>query len=533
MKLKEEEEEEIREEEEMVVEYMDSDEETKTKQIKEAVEVLRITEVEKEEEAYSFPPMQEWIPSEKAQPFTFLNFRPVELPSSSDAHRGKPVRSTILGQFGRSVIIGPPPTELPWEERHSSSKLMMVSPDQLRAHLFQQAEKSNSLNSGPRRKVQTRKLPSRASDKALEYKLQAAVTPWIGNMLIPAKSRLTAADALRERGEKRQISSTSVFQLFLQTMNVDSVGCKEMIEKRRKGVVFVTPPPDPSSLRLKNPKTIAGMLQKRRMMKEEPQEFNLQHSLILEQLQQQDKHRQQLRPQPPSRPRPPVMPSQNHHGILLQMPPNMCPQMSPMLFPQAVFIPQPVAEPPAASIRLLPPSSVATPPPAPTVAVSSPLPALPAPQALGLPPYSVLPVPSNATSPCSAGHLSENLIVPLLPPPDQHVSTGSTLPNQDAVPSSSSSPSQPCPAPTPSSSSLCPGKRQKVVEAVGSSENGLVVGGADHDVGGARTCLDGAADSEIKVGRRTRKLTVKAKALQEAAEVKVTSVRKSQISNQL
>lgn len=506
MKLKEEEEEEIREEEETVVEYMDSDEEEKKKKkrkkMKEAVEVSKIEEVEmeEEEEAYSFPPMQEWTPAEKVvQSLTFLSFRPVELASSGPAHRGKPVRSTILGRFGRSVIIGPPPAELPWEKRHSSSTLMMVSPDQLRTHLFRQAERFNNLNSSPQRTVQTGRLPGQAMDKMLEYELQAAVTPWIGNLLIPDKSRLTAADTLRERGEKRQLSSTPIFLLLLQTMNVDSVGCKEMIEKRRRRVVFPAPPPDSSSVQMKNPKTIAGILQRRRT-KEKLQGFDLQHSLILEQLQQQDRHRQLLRPQPPPHPphpRPPATPSQIRPGILLQIPPNMHPQMSPMLFPRAIFIPQPVAQPPAASIRLLPPSSLTTPPPAPAVSVTSPL---PAPQRLSVPPVSVLPVTLNATSTRSAGTLSENLVVPLPASPEQHVSTGSTLPSQDAVPSSSSSPSQPRPAPSPSSS-------------VGKSQTGQGVG----SVGGACTGLDGGGDGVIKEGRRPRKLTV-----EEAAEAKVT-----------
>lgn len=446
-----------------MVEYMDSDEEEKKKKKnqkkrQEAVEELRVAEgekEEKEEKVYSFSPMQEWIPSEKAQTFTFLNFRPVELPSSSSSHRGNPVRSTIVGEFGRSVVIGPHPTDLPWAKRHSSRKLMMVTPDQLRAHLFHQVEKSKSLNSGT--KVKTSKRPGRVLDKALETQLQAAVTPWIGNLLIPATSRLTVADALRERGEKSRLTSTAIFQLFLQTMNVDSVGCKKMIEKRRSGVVFVTPPPDPSSLRLRNPNTIAGMLQRRRMA-ESSQEFD--------QLQT----------------RPPVTSSQNHHGVLLQRPPNMCPQMSPKLFPQAIFIP--------ASIQLPPPSSMATPPSFPPVAVTSPEPAPPAPQRLN----SVVQVP---TSPSSAGHP-----VPAL------------LDNQDAV---------------PSSSSRCGRRRQQVVEAVGSSGNGLIVGGAKHDVGGAHTCLDGA-DAEKKDGRRNRKLTAKAKALQEAAVVKVTVVRTSHMS---
>ncbi|XP_044051752.1 LOW QUALITY PROTEIN: snRNA-activating protein complex subunit 4 [Siniperca chuatsi] len=511
MKLKEEEEDEEEdeeEEEEMMVEYMDSDEEEK-KNNKEVVEVERTEEVEKdeEEEEYIIPPMQEWTPTEKAQCFTFLNFRPVELPSSGDAHNGKPVRSTILGPFGRSVIIGPPPKELQWEKRHSSSIMLMLSPDQLRAH----------LKSSPRGKVQTgkKKHLGRVTDVALGYELQAAVTPWIGNLLIPAKTRLTAADVLREQREKTPLSSTPVFLLLLQTMNVDTVGCKRMIEQRRNRVA-VTPPPYPSSARKYNLKNIAGLQQKK--VKDILQELDMQHQLILKQLrdQQQAKQnqqqlwlKQQVRPQQlmllQQPPRPLSLPSQNSPGVLLQMPPNVQTSRSPVSFPQAVFVPHPVVQPRGASVQLMPPSSLTTPPPVllrpPSAGVvTSPLPALPAPHRLQVPPVSVLPVPLNATSTCSAsfhrqaGPLTQNLIVALPSSPNQHVSIGSALPSQHAVASNSSSPVS------------C------------SSQNGVDLGGAGDGVDGACTGVDGAG--VIKKGRTIRKMSQKPKALQEATDAK-------------
>lgn len=430
--MKLEEEEEIREEEEMVVEYMDSDEEEKKMRKKmKSVEVSKEVEKEEAEEAYTFPPMEEWTPAEKTPPSTFLSFRPVELPASDTTHRGKPVRSTILGQFGRSVIIGPPPVEQPWEMRHSRSTLMMVSPAQLRAHLLRQVERVKNLNSGPQRNIRVGRLLSQAMDKKLEHELQAAVTPWIGNLLIPEKSRLMTVDTLRERGEKRLLSSTPIFMLFLQTMNVDSVGCKEMIEKKRNRMVF--PASDSSFVRLKNPKTVAGVLQRRR---EEQQGSKRQQSLFLDQL-------PQIRP-----------------GTL-QMSPKIHPQMSPMLFPQAVFIP--VAQPPAASTQLLHPSSLTTPPPD-----TSLLPAPPAPQ--------TLPVPTSTPSTSSTGPWTEDL-----------VSISSTLTGQDAVPSGYSSPNQPPPAPSPSSSILSPGDKQKAAEAAISSQNGLDGAGGVSDLGAVCT----------------------------------------------
>ncbi|XP_029283947.1 snRNA-activating protein complex subunit 4 [Cottoperca gobio] len=472
------------EDETMVVEYMDSDEEEKKEKRQEIVE---------EVEEYTLSPMQEWIPVEKAQCSSFPAFRPVELPSSGAAHSQVSVRSTILGPFGLSVIFGPQPRELPREERHSSS-MMMVSADQLQAHLHRQASKFNCPSSGPRRKVHTEKQNplGRGMDMGLSYELQAAVTPWIGNLLILQKHRLTTADALRQRREKTRLPSTPVFLLLLQTLNVDATGCKDMIEQRRNRVVsLVPPPPCPPSVRTN---TVAGMLQQRKLIKEE-QEFDLQQKWILKQLQALQQRPQQLMlvqqlmllQQPPSSPRPPATPSQNCPGVLLQMPLNMSPQM----FPQAVIIPHPVTQPRAASMQLMPPFSLNTLPPA-VGAVASPLPAHPAPQRLSVPPVSVVPLPLNAASTCSDSPPQE--AVPL--PPHQHLSAGCTLPGQHTAPSSSpvTNPRRARPASSPSRSiSRSPkGKGQQA-----------------------------ACSSVIKERQRSRRPSQKAKALQEAkAEAK-------------
>ncbi|GAA6235101.1 snRNA-activating protein complex subunit 4 isoform X2 [Lates japonicus] len=547
IKIKEEEEESSEEEQEdMVVEYMDSDEDKKKKK-KEVVEEKRTEEVEQveqveqeeqqqeEEKEYIISPMTEWIPTEKAQGFSFLSFRPVELPSSGDGHSGHLVRSTILGKSGRSVIIGPNPRELRWEERHSSSAMMMVSPDQLRAHLYHKAHKSNDQSF-----LQTGKQnhQGRVTDVGLDYELRAAVTPWIGNLLIPSKSRLTAADALREQGEKTQLTSTSVFLLLLQTMNVDTMGCKEMIEQRRNKVVLLMPPPDPSPVRPKNPKTIAGILQQRKVMKEELQELDLQHNLVLKHIQalKQQQQTQQLifvqQPQllPPRLP--PLMPPQNHPGVL-QMPPNM-------LLPQAVFVPHPVLQPHAASIQYI---SSSPPPrrPSPVGVVTSSLHALPALHRLTVPPVSVFPMlqnatPTSTTSVCPLpAPVTQTLNVVQPPSPNQ-------VPvNQQAVPlmftTPPPGPSQACPSPKPPSSTLnLPrGRGQKAgdgQEAVCSNQSEVDIGGAGTGVDEAGTGVEGAGDRVTEQGRRIQKPSQKARALQEATDSKAEAKKKAAPSPQ-
>uniref|UniRef100_A0A8D3DG43 snRNA-activating protein complex subunit 4 n=1 Tax=Scophthalmus maximus TaxID=52904 RepID=A0A8D3DG43_SCOMX len=278
MKPEEEEEEEEKvsseeEQEEIVVEYMDSDEDEKKNEKKEGEEAELQRPEEEEEEHYDFPPMKEWIPQDKAEHFTFLSFRPVQLPSSSG--RGR-VRSTVVGEFGRSVVVGPNPRALQGEERHQSRTMMMVSPDQLQAHLLRQAARCENQSPRPKGK------PSGSGPgTGLSYRLQAALTPWIGNLLIPTETRLTVADALRERAEKTPLPSTPVFLLLLQSLSVDTLGCRDMIERRRSQVVSLTLPTHPSPLRRRNPKTIAGILQQRK----EQREVVLQQEVILKQLQ--------------------------------------------------------------------------------------------------------------------------------------------------------------------------------------------------------------------------------------------------------
>ncbi|TDH13426.1 hypothetical protein EPR50_G00057410 [Perca flavescens] len=245
IKLKEEElsVEESSEDETLVIEYMDSDEEEKKKKKEEEVQISE--EEEEEEEEYIFPPMEEWIPAEEAQTNSSLSFRPAELPSSAAAADNPVrVRSTIVGQYGRSVIVGPRPRQLQWEGHHGNSAttmtMMMVTRSQLQTHLQRQAQESSD---GSRGKLQIDKNNplGRVMDRRLGCRLQAAVTPWIGYLLIHAEGekkrrrKATAADALRQRAERREDRlSTPFFLLLLQSQNVDALGCKEMIEQRRK-----------------------------------------------------------------------------------------------------------------------------------------------------------------------------------------------------------------------------------------------------------------------------------------------------------
>ncbi|XP_047237551.1 snRNA-activating protein complex subunit 4 isoform X2 [Girardinichthys multiradiatus] len=281
LNIKKEEEEQMTEEEEEqqeeeVVQYMDTDEDSEKNVDK---------SMEEEQEEYTIPPMEEWIPVEKTQTSTSLNFKPVELPSSCDGPDGKLVRSTVLERSGPSVITGPPPRELSWEERHSSSAMLMASYEELHLHLSSMKKKFST----PRQKGR----PPPSHSRELEYELQAAVMPWIGNLLIPKTRRKTAADELRERGEKSGVSTSSIFLPLLQAMNVDTLGCREMIEQRKNKVDLLAPPAAPTTSTMLGPKRVSELLKKMGSRRTEQEEDN-QRRLMLQQLEEalQEKHRQ-------------------------------------------------------------------------------------------------------------------------------------------------------------------------------------------------------------------------------------------------
>ncbi|KAK5616189.1 hypothetical protein CRENBAI_015964 [Crenichthys baileyi] len=268
--------EEEEQQEEEVVQYMDTDEDSEKNVDK---------SMEEEQEEYTIPPMEEWIPAEKKQTSTSLNFKPVELPTSCDGPDGKLVRSTVLERCGPSVITGPPPRELSWEERHSSSAMLMASYEELHLHLSSMKKKFST----PRQKGR----PPPSHSRELEYELQAAVMPWIGNLLIPKTRRKTTADELRERGEKSGVSTSSIFLLLLQAMNVDTLGCREMIEQRKNKVDLLAPPAAPTTSTTLGPKRVSELLKKRGSRRTQQEEDN-HRRLMLQQLEEalQEKLRQ-------------------------------------------------------------------------------------------------------------------------------------------------------------------------------------------------------------------------------------------------
>lgn len=359
--------EEIKEEEEaeaeMVLEYMDSDEEEKkklkrrrTKEVEneeqEKVEEEQVSssqvvlEQQEEEETYSVPPMQHWVPRtwKQDQGFSTLSFQQVEL-SSSSSSGAAPVRCTVLGRHGRSVFVGAPPTPLPAGKLGGGDQMAMVSPQQLQAHLRHLQGKLSTMSASGEGA-----LRRSGRTKATRLQLQAAVTPWIGNLLLPSRRAICRAELLAAKWAEPPQLSTPFFRILLLVLRVDSSGCKDTIDnkKSRRWVQTTQARPTGSSpVRMMNPKTIGGMLQRRAMGVESQQRPSLNQPVVASGSTQVPRLLQSL-PQP--RPQ-----------VLLQ-------------FPSTVFLPPPRHQtPPTPSIRLLTPLA---PPPLTSLSFPSPPPPL-------------------------------------------------------------------------------------------------------------------------------------------------------------
>ncbi|NXJ70486.1 SNPC4 protein, partial [Rostratula benghalensis] len=74
----------------------------------------------------------------------------------------------------------------------------------------------------------------------LDRKLLMAVTPWVGNVLLPCTLQTgkmafhqTKADSIQEKIKSLSLASTPLFTLFIQLFQIDTNGCMKIIRERR------------------------------------------------------------------------------------------------------------------------------------------------------------------------------------------------------------------------------------------------------------------------------------------------------------
>ncbi|XP_047554747.1 snRNA-activating protein complex subunit 4 isoform X1 [Lutra lutra] len=74
--------------------------------------------------------------------------------------------------------------------------------------------------------------------RLLERQLLMAVSPWVGDVVLPCSPRRpatvhTRADSIRKQLEDARLASTPVFTLFIQLLQIDTAGCMEVVRERK------------------------------------------------------------------------------------------------------------------------------------------------------------------------------------------------------------------------------------------------------------------------------------------------------------
>ncbi|CAL8248049.1 unnamed protein product [Merluccius merluccius] len=195
--------------------------------------------------------------TQKTQEANTLVYQVVERPHFGPVPRlESAVRSTLADASGRllNTVVCLQPRALSRGKWHSPLAVLQVSESELYSFLLGRSTYMHSGRGGGGRSVRQRRtrggkkrvLLSHMNNVPMDSRLMAVVTPWIGNLLVvpePTWDRETGAYALRQRTQAVSLGSTPFFLLLLQVLNVDALGCKDVIETRQGKAQRLPPPP--------------------------------------------------------------------------------------------------------------------------------------------------------------------------------------------------------------------------------------------------------------------------------------------------
>ncbi|KAL6465396.1 hypothetical protein MHYP_G00255290 [Metynnis hypsauchen] len=263
------------EDEKIKVEYIDSDGEEK------GCSISSEDDTDPREE-YIQPDMKEWIPVDgkaKMHPEATVRTMLVRVPTREerqpsgmnstddrDSHyiqSHRLARSTMLDHLGYPVKtymgIAPQPLDK-WDlcnERamiqvpiHDVKNLLMwkktsavkgrtktkpcKSSAKRQVNAQSDGQETSRIKSGQTvKRNQTTRTSKAVINANLDYALLMAVTPWVGNVLLPlpfSKRKVCEADIARRRAADVPLTRTAVFLLFLKVIQIDAEGCKKVID---------------------------------------------------------------------------------------------------------------------------------------------------------------------------------------------------------------------------------------------------------------------------------------------------------------
>ncbi|XP_041926413.1 snRNA-activating protein complex subunit 4 [Alosa sapidissima] len=273
------------EEDEEEVPYIESDEEKKRLRRKEDKQAPESSESEEEEPIppkpkYVHLPLSKWMPTptdETTRTTGTLRFILVKSPDLVDPVQSStqsvrpdfqlPAFYTVLDGSGQPVnrvktqLYQTPKTRTYDEEMILVSQLdvknfvRMVGASILKkrdksrqntgnagsmqmSKLVNRGASGSGACKGPRKAARVPALLGRGESKSFcsQQQLKGAIASWMGSLLIPLPSserQELEADVLRKRSAEVELSSTTVFWLFLKILHIDAAGCKKVISARK------------------------------------------------------------------------------------------------------------------------------------------------------------------------------------------------------------------------------------------------------------------------------------------------------------
>ncbi|XDV20241.1 hypothetical protein PO909_025598 [Leuciscus waleckii] len=367
-------------EDEKPLKYMDSDDDDKDLPLVEDVEIPK--------KDYVQPDMKKWIPMNTLLiPQRTLRTAWVRLPTNeeelqestkesglgrirskeSKCPKVRPisVRNTILNRFGNMerTYVGMNPPVL---QSQTDDEKAMIKVARIDIRDFMQWK--GALSPGNKKKVQgcpgnKRKRRLVQDMFSLKNDLLKAITPWIGNVIMPPPVKdntFCEGDIVGIKAADIPLQKTSVLLFFIRAFHIDVMGCRNVIEiEQKKGIKFFQKPIAVCKPRTDPPKTVAVMLQEANQKAEHKKPAEPpQHSLPLQPVHHLDP------PQLPDRQMMP--PALIHPNNLVITQPNMQEAVQPLmlkgqkisLLPQSP--PQAISPIPLALLQQTPPAQPIT-----------------------------------------------------------------------------------------------------------------------------------------------------------------------------
>ncbi|XP_072288965.1 snRNA-activating protein complex subunit 4 [Eucyclogobius newberryi] len=179
-------------------------------------------------------------------------FRPVSLSACVDGRAerccNRAERCTMVEASGCSVVNIPRPAEISWDQQNLTNAALMIRAEDLCSLLAQKARGYSHRSPG-----------TSPTETLLSYKLQAAMVPWVGHVILREPSLLNQPE-LHAQPSGTQPSGTQLFSFLLHVFRVDVEGCKRVILERKVC----------HKLRLEHKsKTVAEVLKRKRSKQQE------------------------------------------------------------------------------------------------------------------------------------------------------------------------------------------------------------------------------------------------------------------------